>query len=66
MAYVNAEEDLDGPNGFRATFRRTIKDRGVFRYLANRKGKEKDHGYLYDEQSQVSIIVVVIVPLHSC
>ena len=39
-----SEDSLNVPTGLRATFRKTLKDRGVFKYLATRKGKEKELG----------------------
>ena len=54
-AYTNSDDDLSAPTGLRDTFRkRPFRDRGFFKYLASRKGKEKALGYSDDDISFTS------------
>ena len=54
-AYTSSDEDLSVPTGFIDTFRKKpFRDRGFFRYLASRKGKEKALGYTDDDNSFTS------------
>lgn len=49
-AFTSSGDDVSEPNGIRATFRkRPLRDRGVFRFLASRKGKERDLAYSDNE-----------------
>ncbi|KAL8792853.1 MAG: hypothetical protein Q9195_004583 [Heterodermia aff. obscurata] len=55
-AYTGSDDDLSAPpTGFKDTFRkRPFRDRGFFKYLASRKGKEKALGYADDDNSFTS------------
>ena len=55
MAYTGSDDDLSVPSGFRDTSRkRPFRERGFFKYLASRKGKEKALGYTDDNNSFTS------------
>ena len=50
--YTDPDDDFSGPTGVSATFRkRPWRERGVFKYFAGRKGKERDLGYEADDNS---------------
>ena len=54
-AYTSSDEDLSAPTRFRGAFRKgPFGDRGFFKYLASRKGKEKALGYTDDNNSRTS------------
>lgn len=54
-AYTRSDEDLSAPTGSRDAFRkRPFRDRGFFKYLASRKGKEKALGCTDDDNSNTS------------
>ena len=54
-ACTRSDEDLSATSGSRDAFcKRPFKDRGFFKYLASRKGKEKALGCIDDDNSNTS------------